>query len=229
MLAARAAHRSPGRRRRRSRSDPCSSRPAGPSRAAAVRSGSSRRARRCDHRGARGEHGPAGQWRADVSAWLAPRMRWLSSRAMAAWYIASTVAFQRNRRLRRSSPKDHNTMARVPYLQQSDLPPEHQDILARPIALNRAMANSPNAAQGDDRARDVHPPSAASSIRGCASSPFSRSAISRSRPTNTPITSSSAARPASPTTTSAPSTRRPPAGRPSSTRCRRPCCAPRAR
>src|SRR6201991_3431615 len=38
-------------------------------------------------------------------------------------------------------------MARVPYLQQSDLPSEHQDILARPIALNRAMANSPNAAR----------------------------------------------------------------------------------
>ena len=38
-------------------------------------------------------------------------------------------------------------MARVPYLQKSDLPPEHQDILARPIALNRAMANSPNAAK----------------------------------------------------------------------------------
>ena len=38
-------------------------------------------------------------------------------------------------------------MARIPYLQQSDLPPEHQDILARPIALNRAMANSPNAAK----------------------------------------------------------------------------------
>jgi alkylhydroperoxidase family enzyme len=38
-------------------------------------------------------------------------------------------------------------MARVPYLEKSDLPPEHQDILARPIALNRAMANSPNAAK----------------------------------------------------------------------------------
>jgi alkylhydroperoxidase family enzyme len=38
-------------------------------------------------------------------------------------------------------------MARVPYLQLSDLPPEHRDILARPIALNRAMANSPNAAK----------------------------------------------------------------------------------
>jgi alkylhydroperoxidase family enzyme len=38
-------------------------------------------------------------------------------------------------------------MARVPYLDQSDLPPEHQDILARPIALNRAMANSPNASR----------------------------------------------------------------------------------
>jgi hypothetical protein len=38
-------------------------------------------------------------------------------------------------------------MARVPYLDASDLPPEHRDILARPIALNRAMANSPNAAR----------------------------------------------------------------------------------
>jgi alkylhydroperoxidase family enzyme len=38
-------------------------------------------------------------------------------------------------------------MARVPYLDKSDLPPEHHDILARPIALNRALANSPNAAR----------------------------------------------------------------------------------
>jgi len=38
-------------------------------------------------------------------------------------------------------------MARVPYLQQSDLPPEHKELLARPIALNRAMANSPNASR----------------------------------------------------------------------------------
>ena len=36
-------------------------------------------------------------------------------------------------------------MARVPYLQKSDLPPEHQDILERPIALHRALAHSPNA------------------------------------------------------------------------------------
>jgi alkylhydroperoxidase family enzyme len=38
-------------------------------------------------------------------------------------------------------------MARVPYLDKSDLPAEHHDILARPIALNRALANSPNAAR----------------------------------------------------------------------------------
>ena len=38
-------------------------------------------------------------------------------------------------------------MARVPYLDASDLPAEHRDVLARPIALNRAMANSPNAAR----------------------------------------------------------------------------------
>src|ERR1700751_1111734 len=58
----------------------------------------------------------------------------------------STIPFQRT-----FSPKSQargpQPMARVPYLQQSDLPPEHQDILARPIALNRAMANSPNAAR----------------------------------------------------------------------------------
>ena len=38
-------------------------------------------------------------------------------------------------------------MARVPYLDKSDLPAELQDILARPIALNRAMANSPHASR----------------------------------------------------------------------------------
>ena len=45
------------------------------------------------------------------------------------------------------SPQGHRTWRAFPISQQSDLPPEHQDILARPIALNRAMANSPNAAQ----------------------------------------------------------------------------------
>jgi alkylhydroperoxidase family enzyme len=38
-------------------------------------------------------------------------------------------------------------MARVPYLEKSDLAPEHHDVLARPIALNLAMANSPNASR----------------------------------------------------------------------------------
>lgn len=38
-------------------------------------------------------------------------------------------------------------MARVPYLDKSDLPPELQGILSRPIALNRAMANSPHASR----------------------------------------------------------------------------------
>ncbi|UFN48407.1 carboxymuconolactone decarboxylase family protein [Roseomonas sp. OT10] len=38
-------------------------------------------------------------------------------------------------------------MARLPYLDPLDLPPEHRDILARPIALNRILANSPGAAQ----------------------------------------------------------------------------------
>jgi alkylhydroperoxidase family enzyme len=36
-------------------------------------------------------------------------------------------------------------MARVPYLNQQDLAPEHQDLLARNINLVRALAHSPNA------------------------------------------------------------------------------------
>lgn len=38
-------------------------------------------------------------------------------------------------------------MARLPYLQRSDLPPEHQDVLARDIAVNQVLANSPGAAR----------------------------------------------------------------------------------
>ena len=38
-------------------------------------------------------------------------------------------------------------MARVPYLERSDLAPEHQDLLARNINLFRAMAHSPNGAR----------------------------------------------------------------------------------
>ena len=38
-------------------------------------------------------------------------------------------------------------MARVPYLKVSDLAPEHQDLLKRPITLHQALVNSPNAAR----------------------------------------------------------------------------------
>ena len=38
-------------------------------------------------------------------------------------------------------------MARVPYLDQSDLPSEHKDLLARNINLFRAMVHSPNGAR----------------------------------------------------------------------------------
>lgn len=38
-------------------------------------------------------------------------------------------------------------MARVPYLSKEDLPPDQRDVLARDIALARALANSPNAAR----------------------------------------------------------------------------------
>lgn len=35
-------------------------------------------------------------------------------------------------------------MARVPYFDKDDLPPEHKDLLARGINLHRALVNSPN-------------------------------------------------------------------------------------
>ena len=38
-------------------------------------------------------------------------------------------------------------MARVPYLNPADLSPENQDLLKRPIALARALVNSPDAAR----------------------------------------------------------------------------------
>lgn len=38
-------------------------------------------------------------------------------------------------------------MARVPYLDQADLAPEHRDLLARNINLLRAMAHSPHGAR----------------------------------------------------------------------------------
>jgi alkylhydroperoxidase family enzyme len=38
-------------------------------------------------------------------------------------------------------------MARVPYLNVADLPPEQQDLLKRPIALFKALVNSPGGAR----------------------------------------------------------------------------------
>ena len=40
--------------------------------------------------------------------------------------------------------KDKNAMARLPYLDKEDLSPENQDLLDRPINLNRVLVNSPN-------------------------------------------------------------------------------------
>src|SRR5207344_515010 len=40
-----------------------------------------------------------------------------------------------------------NEMARVPYRERSDLPPEHKDLLARNINLFRAMVHSPDGAR----------------------------------------------------------------------------------
>jgi alkylhydroperoxidase family enzyme len=38
-------------------------------------------------------------------------------------------------------------VARLPYLQRGDLPPEHQDLLKRDIAINQVLAHSPGAAR----------------------------------------------------------------------------------
>lgn len=38
-------------------------------------------------------------------------------------------------------------MARVPYLDVADLPPHEQDLLKRPIALHKALVNSPKGAR----------------------------------------------------------------------------------
>ena len=38
-------------------------------------------------------------------------------------------------------------MARLPYLDEGDLPPEHRDLLARPINLFRTLAHSPDGAR----------------------------------------------------------------------------------
>jgi hypothetical protein len=36
-------------------------------------------------------------------------------------------------------------MARLPYLEKSQVPPEHQDLLKRDIALNKQLIHSPGA------------------------------------------------------------------------------------
>ncbi len=43
--------------------------------------------------------------------------------------------------------KRRKPMARVPYLEPSDLAPEDQDLLKRPISLFKALVNSPKAAR----------------------------------------------------------------------------------
>lgn len=40
-----------------------------------------------------------------------------------------------------------NAVARIPYLEADDLAPENRDLLKRPIALFKALVNSPNAAR----------------------------------------------------------------------------------
>lgn len=44
-------------------------------------------------------------------------------------------------------PPERTVMARVPYLDKSDLAEADQDLLNRPISLNKALVNSPRAAR----------------------------------------------------------------------------------
>ena len=48
-------------------------------------------------------------------------------------------------------------MARIPYLDKSDLSAENQDLLARNINLVRALVHSPDGARAFGCARRVHP------------------------------------------------------------------------
>ncbi|WP_431269097.1 MBL fold metallo-hydrolase [Dankookia sp. P2] len=50
-------------------------------------------------------------------------------------------------RLRLQIPLEETPMARLPYLEKSDLKPEDQDLLKREITLHKALVNSPGAAR----------------------------------------------------------------------------------
>ena len=82
-------------------------------------------------------------------------------------------------------------MARVPYLETSDLSAENQDLLKRRISLFQALVNSPDAARAFG-GLGTSSAMAASSIRGCASWRSCRSAGWRARPMSGPTMSSSA-------------------------------------
>ena len=59
-------------------------------------------------------------------------------------------------------------MARVPYLELSDLSDADKDLLKRPISLHRALVTSPNAARAFSALGNTSA-TPASSIRACAS------------------------------------------------------------
>ena len=67
-------------------------------------------------------------------------------------------------------------MARLPYLDRSDLLPEHQDLLARNLNLYRVLAHSPRAARSLNTLARISA-TAAVSIRDCASWRYCKSAI----------------------------------------------------
>jgi len=99
-------------------------------------------------------------------------------------------------------------MARIPYFDRADLPPEHQDLLNRPINLFRALVNSPGAARGWSEIGHYirHGSKLDPRLRELA---ILQVAMSPDRPTSIPITSRSATISASATMTSAPSPPRP--------------------
>jgi len=119
-------------------------------------------------------------------------------------------------------------MARLPYLDKSDLLPEHQDLLARNLNLYRVLAHSPRAARSlNTLARFIRDGSQLDPrLRELAVlqvSYMSRSAWGFR------ITSGSVVRSASQTRKSAPSPRKPPAVQASSSLWRKQYCAPLAR
>src|SRR5207344_156620 len=70
-----------------------------------------------------------------------------TSRAKPWWWMAALPWSGRPGHPTDVGCREGSRMARLPYLDRSDLLPEHQDLLARNLNLYRVLAHSPRAAR----------------------------------------------------------------------------------